>query len=149
MGGVGPLPPPSFEKAELTRGLEHPLQQALRRAAGQQAVSELAQHAEVKARVGQLQAEKVLPVDPGPHGFGDRKSTRLNSSHANISYAVFCLQKNYLLVEPLDVLQFSLSYLPDFPRHALISLAYPSVLQPLRSLVCPFLPSLSLLPSLS
>src|SRR5258707_9769523 len=30
------------------------------------------------------------------HGFrkiGDRKSTRLNSSHANISYAVFCLKK--------------------------------------------------------
>src|SRR3712207_8797822 len=27
----------------------------------------------------------------------DRKSTRLNSSHANISYAVFCLKKkNYL-----------------------------------------------------
>src|SRR3712207_7864646 len=28
---------------------------------------------------------------PGP--LGDRKSTRLNSSHANISYAVFCLKK--------------------------------------------------------
>src|SRR5947209_11930923 len=27
----------------------------------------------------------------GPEG--DRKSTRLNSSHANISYAVFCLKK--------------------------------------------------------
>src|SRR3712207_8106164 len=27
-----------------------------------------------------------------PHS-GDRKSTRLNSSHANISYAVFCLKK--------------------------------------------------------
>src|SRR5947209_8940847 len=26
-------------------------------------------------------------------GFVDRKSTRLNSSHANISYAVFCLKK--------------------------------------------------------
>src|SRR3712207_8448440 len=26
-------------------------------------------------------------------GRGDRKSTRLNSSHANISYAVFCLKK--------------------------------------------------------
>src|SRR5947209_16501734 len=26
-------------------------------------------------------------------GAGDRKSTRLNSSHANISYAVFCLKK--------------------------------------------------------
>src|SRR3712207_7945383 len=27
------------------------------------------------------------------HGVADRKSTRLNSSHANISYAVFCLKK--------------------------------------------------------
>src|SRR3712207_8341551 len=26
-------------------------------------------------------------------GLSDRKSTRLNSSHANISYAVFCLKK--------------------------------------------------------
>src|SRR3712207_7926758 len=38
-------------------------------------------------------------LDParGPYGTlqgtGDRKSTRLNSSHANISYAVFCLKK--------------------------------------------------------
>src|SRR3712207_8900035 len=28
----------------------------------------------------------------------DRKSTRLNSSHANISYAVFCLKKRNILV---------------------------------------------------
>src|SRR3712207_7950574 len=28
-----------------------------------------------------------------PAEVGDRKSTRLNSSHANISYAVFCLKK--------------------------------------------------------
>src|SRR3712207_8865109 len=30
----------------------------------------------------------------------DRKSTRLNSSHANISYAVFCLKKkiNYIIL---------------------------------------------------
>src|SRR3712207_8332113 len=28
-----------------------------------------------------------------PGGTEDRKSTRLNSSHANISYAVFCLKK--------------------------------------------------------
>src|SRR3712207_8061985 len=28
-----------------------------------------------------------------PRPGGDRKSTRLNSSHANISYAVFCLKK--------------------------------------------------------
>src|SRR5690625_6201717 len=30
--------------------------------------------------------------DTGKH-FGDRKSTRLNSSHVAISYAVFCLKK--------------------------------------------------------
>src|SRR3712207_8655452 len=30
-------------------------------------------------------------------GLGDRKSTRLNSSHANISYAVFCLKKKNIL----------------------------------------------------
>src|SRR3712207_8597448 len=28
----------------------------------------------------------------------DRKSIRLNSSHANISYAVFCLKKKYYVV---------------------------------------------------
>src|SRR3712207_7045124 len=34
---------------------------------------------------------------PGPvGGVQDRKSTRLNSSHANISYAVFCLKKKKL-----------------------------------------------------
>src|SRR3712207_7361711 len=29
-------------------------------------------------------------------GKQDRKSTRLNSSHANISYAVFCLKKKHI-----------------------------------------------------
>src|SRR3712207_7244414 len=31
---------------------------------------------------------------PPAQRYEDRKSTRLNSSHANISYAVFCLKKN-------------------------------------------------------
>src|SRR3712207_8230506 len=35
---------------------------------------------------------RPLPSPPFPHSL-DRKSTRLNSSHANISYAVFCLKK--------------------------------------------------------
>src|SRR3712207_8025509 len=57
----------------------------------------------------------ILAQDPWPRTAGhggrivelllpDRKSTRLNSSHANISYAVFCLKKknkhkinNYLI----------------------------------------------------
>src|SRR3712207_7513449 len=37
---------------------------------------------------GAQAVEGVAPVRPQ-----DRKSTRLNSSHANISYAVFCLKK--------------------------------------------------------
>src|SRR3712207_7718472 len=32
----------------------------------------------------------------------DRKSTRLNSSHANISYAVFCLKKKKNIHNTLD-----------------------------------------------
>src|SRR3712207_7890001 len=58
--------------------------------------------------VGQQQHSRMQPRDQ-PGGVGrlaptdraegdlqqraDRKSTRLNSSHANISYAVFCLKK--------------------------------------------------------
>src|SRR3712207_7805079 len=37
-----------------------------------------------------LRREAVLGAECGRR---DRKSTRLNSSHANISYAVFCLKK--------------------------------------------------------
>src|SRR3712207_7338707 len=55
----------------------------------------------VGAGVGQDEvAARCQPVpDPGHRPEGvvlvaqDRKSTRLNSSHANISYAVFCLKK--------------------------------------------------------
>src|SRR3712207_8550857 len=51
---------------------------------------------------GQFQAQSgaAIPVSPLSaagattlSNSGDRKSTRLNSSHANISYAVFCLKK--------------------------------------------------------
>src|SRR3712207_8305388 len=34
-----------------------------------------------------------VPAESARVGLVDRKSTRLNSSHANISYAVFCLKK--------------------------------------------------------
>src|SRR5258705_2215847 len=34
-----------------------------------------------------------LPVQPHLQAAGDRKSTRLNSSHLGISYAVFCFKK--------------------------------------------------------
>src|SRR3712207_8210512 len=41
---------------------------------------------------GKTQLARIIH-DNGPR---DRKSTRLNSSHANISYAVFCLKKKKL-----------------------------------------------------
>src|SRR6266478_7288710 len=34
-----------------------------------------------------------IRAEAGSEEFGDRKSTRLNSSHSQISYAVFCLKK--------------------------------------------------------
>src|SRR5689334_15001178 len=34
-----------------------------------------------------------VPLLISPYGYSDRKSTRLNSSHSSISYAVFCLKK--------------------------------------------------------
>src|SRR3712207_8300847 len=40
------------------------------------------------------QASKATPTGAVAK---DRKSTRLNSSHANISYAVFCLKKKKLI----------------------------------------------------
>src|SRR5205809_2689492 len=38
-------------------------------------------------------ADRVLPAHQLGRPSGDRKSTRLNSSHGYISYAVFCLKK--------------------------------------------------------
>src|SRR3989454_6137935 len=43
--------------------------------------------------MGRLEIAEVAEGDAQRHGGGDRKSTRLNSSHLVISYAVFCLKK--------------------------------------------------------
>src|SRR5258707_11997149 len=42
---------------------------------------------------GHRHAAVELVMEHHDRRAGDRKSTRLNSSHANISYAVFCLKK--------------------------------------------------------
>src|SRR3712207_7346302 len=47
------------------------------------------------------QATVTKLMDRGSfQSMGDRKSTRLNSSHANISYAVFCLKKKKSHMRP-------------------------------------------------
>src|SRR2546430_9642869 len=60
-------------------------------------------HAGIRLRDGRQGAGEVSPdrgghppaehVGADEHPEGDRKSTRLNSSHSQISYAVFCLKK--------------------------------------------------------
>src|SRR3712207_7591073 len=55
-----------------------------------QRVHGLEQHRHVRGRHGGGPVPEVL------ERVLDRKSTRLNSSHANISYAVFCLKKKKL-----------------------------------------------------
>src|SRR2546426_4713624 len=65
--------------------------------------AERGQHGKGKNMTGKSGADLYLPVPPGTEvrdaatgeviGEGDRKSTRLNSSHLVISYAVFCLKK--------------------------------------------------------
>src|SRR5260221_10319494 len=50
----------------------------------------------------------------------DRKSTRLNSSHTVISYAVFCLKKKKTIPQPTPPTVLALtadSYEPDAGRH--------------------------------
>src|SRR5690606_39820468 len=42
---------------------------------------------------GHLPRARHMPVKELADRLGDRKSTRLNSSHVKISYAVFCLKK--------------------------------------------------------
>src|SRR3712207_7364008 len=42
---------------------------------------------------GGERADRGYQIEPGSIGEEDRKSTRLNSSHANTSDAVFCLTK--------------------------------------------------------
>src|SRR3712207_7448813 len=69
--------------------------------------------AEVRLGAGRQQAAQHLvggPLDRGHRGdaeplvdLGDRKSTRLNSSNANIPYAVFCLKKKLETPNPANI----------------------------------------------
>src|SRR3712207_2090495 len=66
---------------------------------GNQMMTELRRQAE---RFGvEMHDGSIVEAD-----FRDRKSTRLNSSHANISYAVFCLKKKKLWnqVDPIHTI---------------------------------------------
>src|SRR3712207_7223228 len=63
------------------------LHRAEQRVAGQRA------HGLGRRQLARRRVERVLHAAGHLALLRDRKSTRLNSSHANISYAVFCLKK--------------------------------------------------------
>src|SRR2546430_12314888 len=74
-----------------------------------------------EAAIGMAIAVAMLALTSGlavacfVKAFGDRKSTRLNSSHSQISYAVFCLKKkkqtSYELYQRLTQLATELSHM--------------------------------------
>src|SRR2546430_3759162 len=58
-------------------------------------------------------AERPEPAGPHP----DRKSTRLNSSHSQISYAVFCLKKKNLNLDAASPLSSRGNHRRRLPRY--------------------------------
>src|SRR3712207_7660680 len=66
-------------RSDVVIGVDHPYEGVLQGQPGREV------HAHLRQPVGRRRTI---------HG-EDRKSTRLNSSHANISYAVFCLKKKH------------------------------------------------------
>src|SRR3712207_8531112 len=96
-------PPPRstlFPYTTLFRSLlgSHPAAEDLDRPVGDHLVGV---HVGLRARARLPDHKREFGIEPAldhvlggeRDGVGDRKSTRLNSSHANISYAVFCLKK--------------------------------------------------------
>src|ERR1035437_10582238 len=61
-------------------------------------------------RIMFLMVNSNLAGDWDRSAIGDRKSTRLNSSHANISYAVFCLKKKKIFVNRVFLCVIVLTY---------------------------------------
>src|SRR5436305_7116948 len=75
----------------------------------------------VFARFGRMN-ENGVPVVFSIRGArvdADRKSTRLNSSHVRISYAVFCLKKKKQQIVSLDPMRI---YITPLPLHTYFSL---------------------------
>src|SRR3712207_7141710 len=85
-----------FPYTTLFRSRHPPLQaagpRAPRRALPRRRGPRCGEHRRPPGRPGGRAQHRQVRLRPGLRP-GDRKSTRLNSSHANISYAVFCLKK--------------------------------------------------------
>src|SRR5437762_11069418 len=76
------------QAADEARGPLHPLVGPFERLLGGRG-----EHDEEPRGVGAKALDQTFGIDAVALGLRDRKSTRLNSSHRCISYAVFCLKK--------------------------------------------------------
>ena len=74
---VGALLAPGLDQAARLEALEHGVQQQVLCPSRDKAGAELGEYAEVKAGVGQLEPERVFPVDPGAHGVGSLAVTEV------------------------------------------------------------------------
>src|SRR3712207_7996832 len=80
-----------FPYPTLFRSVTKPAGQGFDEAAQAAAAQMEFEPAGIDGKPGAIRIEDVVRFRPAVPA--DRKSTRLNSSHANISYAVFCLKK--------------------------------------------------------
>src|SRR5437773_5015845 len=68
-------------------------------------------------------ASRIPPANGAEYPRGDRKSTRLNSSHITISYAVFCLKKKNRQRQDTEALsrtrQHHIKFSPYYPTESL------------------------------
>src|SRR5207249_9054169 len=72
------------------------------------------------ARACRVRRRRQAPRgDAERHRRRDRKSTRLNSSHVSISYAVFCLKKKNTKIYRDSLCPYASYSLPDASRHFL------------------------------
>ena len=70
VGAVGALLAARLDQATCLEALEHPIRHQVLRPAPNETGTEFGEHAEMEAGIGQLEAERVLPVDAGAYGIG-------------------------------------------------------------------------------
>src|SRR5439155_23453906 len=92
--------PPLFPYATLFRSFkDHVLEAVVHEGARKQQAADAdeGQHPLAGAERPKIHEEHLGSLDAQHRRAGDRKSTRLNSSHVAISYAVFCLKKKTVM----------------------------------------------------
>src|SRR6266496_6501579 len=90
----GPLPGPRGDQPHHLAHKQAGLRRVVRRDGARPAGARCRRSVEQPALLGSHAPVRGAPLCPPPAGVAqDRKSTRLNSSHVEISYAVFCLKK--------------------------------------------------------